>query len=292
MAEHFNPSKITNLQQDTYLHGEHFVFASECVFATTYSSQSTSETGSPIGTINIYPHGSIAVHTSRIASFSLPEAAGGTSCRIKLAYTPSIHKSNSPHAIPPKIFDLAPNQQWLQLGLRIIDRGSHLPDLVMLYVAFGALLDMVSSITANTKGPTVHFPWDSWAKHTAWFAQSESIFHSSGCVYGSRASYLTGEGTETKRYTLTILDLSLRGTRSATQHSVDHLATPADDYAQSVLRGSRRPTVITSFDLKDEIFGWRDGEQVPEVYLVVMMDEDHCKLNFLPKYKVFTGSLS
>ena len=166
----------------------------------------------------------------------------------------------------------------------IAKHSPQFPDFVTLFVSFGALLDMVRSVSVNIENPIVKFPWESWAKHTAWMSWSSSAFHRAGCVFGSRAAYLIGD-VDTMGHTLSILDLSLRGTKKADRRSVESLDVETDRFADSVFEGSHQPTVISTFHLKHEVFGRMDDEQLPEAYPVVTMDEDHCKLTpFLVVY--------
>lgn len=219
-----------------------------------------------------------AVHPGhQVASFDFPtRSAGMQPCGIVCIYCPKALKSASPLVSLPKVFDLAPNQQWLQLILSTTDQNAKFLE-ITLFVSFRALLDMVSSASTSADGPVVHFPWDSWAKHTAWMTFPHTIYARSACVYGSRAASITSDKNR-RSCTLTILDLGPHEAKAPTQRSASLPVHPADDHLQSTFKGSRRPKVISSFNLNNAYFGRRDDEGVAGFHPVIMMDEDHGKL--------------
>lgn len=187
------------------------------------------------------------------------------------------HISKSTFSSRNKIFDIAPNQQWLQLSLQTYTRHHISVDHIVLFVSFGALIDMVRSTSADV-GST-RFLWDSWAEHTAWIPLPDIFYYFSGCVYGSRAAYLINEKSGLD-VTLNILDFSPRATNKVDQDDIGPIHTKAGSVAQLALEGSRRPIAIGIIDIKNKIFGLRDDEEVPETYPKVTMNEDNRELIF------------
>lgn len=254
------------------------------MFATLERTIDRSNSSSRAGMIRVYPHlGSLQrnsyQHRTK-ARFLFPPPSSDTFYCVWISLLcPTVTRSNTTQQAPAMIFDLAPDRLWLQLVLEIGGSlGLEPSSTVTLFISLGSIFRMASEISPMSSR-IVEIPWDSWAKYTAWINTTDYLRPGAGCFYGSRAVYLRGT-TGLPYYKAVVYDLSFRGTAPTGRIVSNSTQTSADMYMEAIFKGSRRPAIMSSFDLKEQSFSTRytGYSQHP----IAMLDEEHgpCALCF------------